>query len=177
MKPKLYGLVAEFADADALLRAARGAHGRGFRKMDAYAPCPVEGLAEAVGMHFNGVPILCLLGGLTGAAVAYGMQAFSAIRDYPLNVGGRPLHSWPSFIVITFELTVLFAALAAVLGMLLLNRLPQPHHPIFNTPHFTERNASRFYLCLEALDPCFDRAETHALLDRYAPLHIWEVSE
>jgi hypothetical protein len=176
MKPELYGMVAEFADADALLQAANGAYLRGFRKMDAFTPCPVEGLAEAVGMQFNGVPLLCLGGGLTGAAVAYGMQAYSAIWDYPLNVGGRPLHSWPSFIVITFELTVLFAALAAAFGMLVLNRLPQPHHPIFNTPHYRERSSSRFYLALEARDPVFEANDARALLEEHHPLHVWEVS-
>jgi hypothetical protein len=174
--PKLHGLVAEFADARALVGAANAAYLRGFRKMDAYAPCPVEGLAEAVGMRFNGVPLICLGGGLTGAAVAYGMQAYSAIWDYPLNVGGRPFHSWPAFIPITFELTVLFAALAAAIGMLALNRLPRPHHPIFNTPHFAERSSSRFYLCLEARDPVFEVGDARALLEAQKPLHIWEVA-
>lgn len=177
MKPELYGVVAEFTEADALLRAANAAHLRGFRKMDAFTPCPVEGLAQAVGMQFNGVPLLCLGGGITGAALAYGMQAYSAIWDYPLNVGGRPLHSWPSFIVITFELTVLFAALAAAFGMLVLNRLPRPNHPIFNTPHYAERSASRFYLALEARDPVFELSDARALLEEQRPLHIWEVSE
>ena len=124
MKPPLYGLMAEFEQPEALLKASRAAQRAGYRKMDAYSPFPVEGVAEAIGFKHTRVPLVVLIGGITGAGVAYGMQYYSAVRDYPLNIGGRPLHSWPSFIPITFELTVLFASLAAVFGMLLMNGLP-----------------------------------------------------
>jgi hypothetical protein len=177
VKARPYGLVAEFADPDTLLDAIKAARERGYRKMDAYAPCPVDGLAEALGVRFTGVPFVCLCGGLTGGAIAYGMQCYSAVYDYPLNVGGRPLHSWPSFLVITFELTVLFAALSAAIGMLMLNGLPRPHHPIFNTPFFAERNSSRFYLCIEECDRRFDSIETMAFLKAQRPLHVWEVAQ
>lgn len=171
----LHGMAAEFADPHALLEAAHKAGVAGFTKVDAYTPHPVEGLADALGCHSTRVPLITLLGAIAGAATAYGMQFYAATIDYPLNVGGRPLHSWPSFIPITFELSVLFASIAAVLGMLLLNRLPRPSHPIFELPGFRERSHSHYYLCIEAQDPRFPQAL--AFLQEQNPSGVWEVPQ
>ena len=173
--PVLYGLVAEFLEPEPLIAAARAARRARYRRMDAYSPFPVEGLAEALGMRFNGVPLATLLAGIGGGVTAYGLQLYSAAVDYPINVGGRPLHSWPAFVPITFELTVLAAAFGAVVSMIALNGLPRPHHPIFETPFFTERNSSRFYLCIEARDRKFGEQRTRAFLEDQAPEHVWEV--
>ncbi len=143
--------------------------------MDAYTPYPVEGLAEALGMKRNRVSLITLICALSGSTAGYLMQYYSAVWDYPINVGGRPLHSWPSFIPITFELTVLFGAIGGVIGMFALNGLPRPHHPIFDTPHFEERNASRFYLCIESTDPLFDTEKTKVALLETHPANVWEV--
>jgi hypothetical protein len=168
-------LVAEFENADALLAAVRAARSAHYRQMDAYSPYHVEGLAEELGMHFTGVSLTTLLCGIGGGTTGYLMQLFAAAYDYRLNVGGRPFHSWPAFIPITFELTVLAASFGAALSMLILNGLPRLNHPIFETPFFRERNASRFYLCIEARDRHFDRDETRALLEKQHPADIWEV--
>lgn len=176
MKPgELYGIVAEFTDPESLLHAARRAYTSGYRRMDAFTPYPVDDLAEAIGMRRTWVPLITLLCGIAGGLGGYGMQAYSAIVDYPLNVGGRPLHSWPAFVPVTFELTVLCAALGAVVGMMALNGLPRPNHPIFETPFFAERNQSRFYLCIEATDRRFERRATTEFLHTLAPAEIWEV--
>jgi hypothetical protein len=175
--PRLYGLVAEFIAPEPLLAAAQHAREAGYRRMDAYTPFPVEGLAETLGMRFTGVPLLTLLAGTLGGSGAYFMQWYSATIHYPLNVGGRPLHSWPAFVPVTFELTVLCASLTAAFGMLFLNGLPRPHHPIFNTPHYEERNASRFYLCVEARDAKFREEEVRRFLEEQKPEYIWEVLE
>lgn len=175
MKPPLHGLVAEFSTAEALLAATREARRIGYRNMDAYTPHPVEDLAEALGVTRTGVPLLTLLGGIAGGILALGMQVYSAACDYPLNVGGRPLLSWPAFVPITFELTILGACLAAILGMLALNGLPCPHHPIFETPFFIERNAASYYLCIEAGDALFDLEKTASFLRGQWSQHVWEV--
>jgi hypothetical protein len=175
MKPNLYGLMAEFANPEELLRAAQAAYDAGYRKMDAYSPSPIDGVAEAIGFTKTRVPLVVLIGGIIGAATAYGMQYYSAVRDYPLNVGGRPLHSWPAFVPITFELTVLFAAFAAVIGMLAMNRLPKPYHPVFNIPEFKLASQTRFFLCLEASDPRFSQQNAQHFLESLGPLAIHEV--
>ena len=175
--PRLHGLVAEFDESAKVLAAARAAYEKGYRNMDAFTPYNVEALAEALGMKRNGVPLITLICGITGGLTGYGMQFFAATIHYPLNVGGRPLHSWPAFVPITFELTILFAALGGVIGMLALNRLPRLNHPIFETPFFTERNESHFYLCIESSDRRFDLEDTGAFLRSLAPLKVWEVPE
>lgn len=175
MKSNLYGLMAEFATPEDLLRAAQGAYDAGYRKMDAYSPSQVEGVAEAIGFKKTQVPLVVLVGGIIGCLTAYGMQYYSAVRDYPVNVGGRPLHSWPAFIPITFELTVLFAAFAAVLGMLAMNRLPKPYHPVFNVPEFKLASQTRFFLCLQAEDPEFSEESAQLFLQSLGPLAIHEV--
>ncbi len=175
MTTALYGIVGEFLEPASVLAAAQAARQQGYYKMDAYTPFSVEGLAEAIGVERNPVARIVLITGILGALTAYTLQTYSAVFDYPLNVGGRPLHSWPAFIPITFELTVLFAALGGLLGMLWLNGLPSPYHPIFNTPHFEERSHSRFYLCIEADNEFFRPAEVRALLDAHHPAAVWEV--
>lgn len=177
MSTPLHGLAAEFLEAADVLAAARHAREQGYRVMDAYTPFLVEGLAEEVGLPRTGVPRAFLLGGLAGGSLAFLMQSYAAAWDYPLNVGGRPLFSWPAFVPITFELTVLFGALCGVLAMLALNGLPRLHHPIFNIPHFAERSHSRFYLCIAARDPLFEQEKTRQLLAGHNPAAIWEVPE
>jgi Protein of unknown function (DUF3341) len=160
----LYGLMAEFHEPAALVAAAHRAREAGYRKVDGYSPFPIEELAEALGHHRSPLPLLVLLGGILGAAVGYGLQYWAAVIEYPVNVGGRPFHSWPSFIPPTFETTILFAAFAAVLGMLAVNGLPEPYHPVFNVPSFALASKDRFFLCIEATDPQFDEDETRGFL-------------
>jgi hypothetical protein len=173
---EIYGLLAEFDGPEPVLAAARDAYREGYRHLDAHTPFPVEGLAEAVGFQKRKLPLIVLLGGLAGLAAGYGLQYYAAVVGYPMNVGGRPLHSWPQFIPVTFEMTILGAALAAVLGMLALNKLPQPYHPLFNVPEFERASQNRFFLCIEATDPRFDRRATHELLQSFKPraVHVVE---
>jgi hypothetical protein len=174
-KPPIYGLLAEYTTPESLVEAAGRAYAEGYRKMDAYSPMPVEGLAEAIGFTHNRMPLIVLIGGLTGAATAYGMMYFSAVINYPFNIGGRGLHTWPAFVPITFELTILFAAFAAVLGMLGLNGLPMPYHPVFNAPGFAMASRNRFFLCIEARDPKFDPVATRRFLEGLGPKSVVEV--
>jgi Protein of unknown function (DUF3341) len=174
-RPPTYGLMAEFNDPNNLVTAARRTREEGYRRMDAYTPFPVEGLAEALGFQRTRVPLLVLIGGIVGCVGGYIMQYYIAVIDYPINVGGRPLHSWPSFIVITFELTVLAAALAAVLGMLALNGLPTPHHPVFNVPRFALASRDRFFLVIEATDPRFHLEGTRHFLKSLGSREITDV--
>lgn len=172
----IYGLMAEFLTPDAVLEATRRAYDRGYRRMDAYSPIPVEGLDEALGFRRSRMTTVVLIGGVIGAVGGYFMQWYTAVIDYPYNIGGRPFDSWPAFIPITFETTVLCAALAAVLGMLGLNGLPRPHHPVFNVPAFALASRSRFFLCLESIDPLFDREATRRFLEELHPREISEVA-
>ncbi len=174
----LYGVLAEFTTPEELIHAVERARADGYRRMDAYSPFPVEGLAQAMGLKRNMVPFITLLGGLAGGIGGFGFQYWAAAITYPQNIGGRPLNSWPAFIPVTFELTVLGASLCAVLGMLALNRLPQPHHPVFNVSRFAAHASSdRFYLCIEARDPKFHIAETMRFLQGLGPHHVSEVTD
>ena len=175
MKTPIYGLVAEFDTPAEIVAAARKAHQQGYRKMDAYSPFPVEGLSEAVGFHHDNVALICLVGGLIGLATAYAMQYWINVIAYPVNVGGRPLHSWPAFIVVCFEMTILFGGLAAAFGMLAMNGLPMPYHPLFNVPSFSLASRDKFFLCIEAVDPKFDHEATYKFLASLAPRTITEV--
>jgi hypothetical protein len=166
---EVYGIIAEFLTPEAVREAAQKAYAAGYRHMDAYSPIPVDGLAEACGFKKNGIPLVVLIGGVAGALTGFLMQWYSATTHYPINVGGRPLNSWPMFIPITFELTILFAAFAAVLGMLGLNGLPRPHHPVFSVPNFMLASRSRFFLCLQARDPMFDLEATRRFLEDLKP--------
>src|SRR5918998_1130600 len=139
------------------------------------SPYPIEELAEAIGFHRTRLPIIVLIGGIIGGLVGYGLQYYVAVIDYPLNVGGRPLHSWPSFIPITFEMTVLFAAFSAVFGMLALNKLPMPYHPVFNNPRFALATQDRFFLVIEARDPKFNHEETTRFLQSLNPYEVTDV--
>jgi len=171
----IYGLMAEFDSAAHLVAAARRVRDEGYRKTDAFSPFPVEGLDEALGVRPTRLPFLVLLGGLLGASGGYFMLYYSAVYDYPFNVGGRPFHSWPAFIPITFELTILTAALFAVFGVLALNGLPMPYHPVFNVPRFALASRDRFFLCIESNDPLFDRHDTAELLHSLDPREVTEV--
>ena len=173
--PIIYGLLAEFADPEKVLAAARQAHQEGYRCLDAYSPFPVEGLAEALGRKPTVVPRIVLLGGLCGGLGGYFMQWYAMVLDYPINVGGRPFHSWPTFVPITFELTILAAAISAIVSMLALNRLPQPHHSVFNVPEFARASTDRFFLCVESSDPRFDPVTTKEFLEALKPISLREV--
>ncbi len=173
----LYGLMAEFHDPSSVVAAARRAYREGYRKMDAYTPFPIEELAEALGYHSRGrLPRLVLLGGLVGCVAGFALQYWTSVYAYPLNVGGRPLNSWPAFVPVTFETTVLFAALTAVLAMLGLNGLPRPHHPVFNAPNFALASQDRFFLCIEAEDPLFDAVHTRAFLESAGAVMVSDVA-
>jgi hypothetical protein len=150
-------------------------HEEGYRRVDAYTPYPIEELSEAIGVKQTRLPYIVLFGGIAGGLAGYLLQYWTSVIDYPLNVGGRPLHSWPAFIVPTFEMTILGAALAAVFGMLALNGLPRPHHPIFNAPGFALASRDRFFLCIEAEDPRFDLEKTAAFLRSLGPREVSNV--
>ena len=174
-RPPIHGLMAEFENATELVLAAHRAHEAGYRRMDGYTPFPVEGLSEAIGFKKDRVALVVLIGGILGGLSGYLMQYWISVVSYPLNVGGKPLHSWPAFIVVTFEMTVLFAGLAGVFGMLALNGLPMPYHPVFNVPRFALATRDRFFLCIEARDPKFDRVETRRFLESLGGREIAEV--
>ena len=171
----VYGLMAEFDSPQQLLDAAHKAHGAGYKKMDAFSPFPVEGLAEAIGFHKNMVPFVVLVGGIIGGLSGYLLQYYVAVITYPINVGGRPYHSWPSFIIVTFEMTILFAGLSAVFGMLALNGLPMPYHPVFNVAEFAKASDNKFFLVVFSTDPKYDAARTRDFLKGLAPRAISEV--
>jgi hypothetical protein len=170
-----YGLLAEFQDTGSLIRAARRVHAEGYRRMDAYTPFPVHGLADALGFRKTRIAMVVLIGGLIGCIGGYFMQYWMMAIDYPLNIGGRPLNSWPSYLPVTFECTILVAALFNVLGMLALNGLPRPHHPLFEIPQFKRANIDRFFLCIETSDPKFDSVQTRNLLEELQPVEVIDV--
>ena len=171
----IYGLMAEFHSPESLLHAAERASREGFKRMDAYTPFPIEGLAEALRIGPTRVPLMVLIGGLIGCIGGFLLQYWIAVIWYPLNVGGRPLNSWPAFIPVTFELTILLAALAAFLGVLALNGLPMPYHPVFNVPQFELASRNRFFLCIEAADPRFERDGTQKFLESLSPDGVYPV--
>ena len=171
----LHGLMAEFATPTALVAAANRARLAGYQKMDAYSPIPIEELSEALGMRRSRLPMIVLAGGILGGLAGYGLEYWSQVIEWPMNIGGRPFHSWPSFLPITFECTVLGAALACVLGMLALNGLPTPYHPLFNVPRFALSSRDRFFLCIMSRDPLFDRDRTRRFLERFTPRSLAEV--
>jgi len=172
---RIYGLLAEFDQPDVLLEAAHKARSAGYTRMEAYSPFPVHGLAAALGFAHTRLPFIVLSGGIVGAVGGFFMQWYANVVSYPINIAGRPLNSWPAFIVITFELTILCAGLAAVLGMLALNGLPQPYHPLFNIRRFELASRSAFFLSLQRRDPKFDLIETRRFLESLNPKAIYEV--
>ena len=172
----IYGLLAELDSPEDLLAAARRVREEGYRDVDAYTPFPIEEVSQALGYHGSRMPIIVFLGGVAGLLTGYGLQRYSAVVDYPLNVGGRPTHSWPMFIPVTFELTVLTAALAAFLAVFVLCRLPRFHHPLFAAPLFGRATDDGFYLCVSADDPKFDPAGTREMLHDLRATEIEEVA-
>jgi hypothetical protein len=175
MSAPVYGLMAEFSDPNELVGAARETHAAGYRAFDCYTPFPIEELAEAMGRHHSNLPLLVLIGGILGGLGGYLLCYWTSVIDYPLIVGGRPFNSVPSFIPVTFECTILGAALTAVLGMLGLNGLPMPYHPVFHVPRFALASRDRFFLCIESSDPRFDIDETWGFLSRMQPRQVSQV--
>ena len=164
MKTPIYGLLAEFHSPSEVVEAAEKVHAAGFSKVDGYSPYPIEELSEALELHKSHLPKLVLAGGLTGLLAGFGLEYWASVIVYPMNIGGRPFLSWPAFIVPAYETTILFAAGTAVLGMLFLNGLPEPYHPVFNVPGFALASRDKFFLCIEAADPKFDRVLTAKFL-------------
>jgi len=172
----IYGVIAEFENPTALVNAARAAREKGYRKLDAYSPFPIEELNDALELHRNKLPLIVLVGGIVGGILGYLLQYYVTVIYFPINIAGRPLHSWPSYIVITFEMTILFAALSAVLGLLALCGLPMPYHPVFNVPRFALASRNRFFLLIQARDPLFDREKTSEFLLALEPREVSEVA-
>lgn len=170
-----FGVLAEFAEGDELVAAAGTVHEAGYRHVEAYSPLPVEGLAEALGFQRTGLPLVVLCGGIVGCLCGYALQYYTTVVAYPLNIGGRPLNSWPSFVPVMFEVTVLFAALSAVLGMLGMNGLPRPHHPLFAVPQFDRASQDGFFLLIRQSDPLFDKTATRELLHQLGSSEIIDV--
>ena len=167
-----YGLMAEFATPDDLLEAAKRTYGKGYRTIDAFAPLPIHGLAAAIGFNRTNLPVFTFICGLVGAVVGYGMQYWIQVVDFPLNIGGRPLHSGPMFIPVTFEMTILFAALGTFLGLWILNGLPMLYHPVFNVAGFERASQDGFFLCIESADPLFDAEGTTSFLEDLNPVEV-----
>jgi hypothetical protein len=171
----IYGILAEFDEPTEIVEAAEAARAAGYRRMDAYTPFPVEGLSAAIGFERTRLPWIIFIGGLCGCIGGFAMQYWCAAVNYPVNVGGRPLNSWPMFIPVTFEVTILSAATAAVVGLFVLNGLPMPYHPVFNVPQFALASRNRFFLCIEARDPKFDVAKTREFFTTLNARGIYEV--
>lgn len=171
----IYGVMAEFDNPEMLCASAGRAHEAGYRRMDAYSPFPIEGLAEVIGFKPTQLPLIVLIGGILGGIGGFYLQYWTSVIDYPMLIGGKPYNSWPAFIPVTFETTILGAALAAVLGMLALNGLPMPYHPVFNVERFALASRDRFFLCIEAADPKFDAKETVEFLRSLNPAAVYEV--
>ena len=176
-RSSVYGLMAEFDDPTTLVAATDRAHHQGYRRMDAYSPFPIEELHDAIGSPPSRLPLIVLIGGLLGCIGGYVLQYWVSVVAYPVNVGGKPLHSWPAFIPVTFECTILAAALAAVLGMLALNGLPMPYHPVFNVPRFALASRNRFFLVIEAADTKFELEETRRFLETLGPREVSTVAD
>ncbi len=173
----IHGLIADFDTPTALVEAAEQAYRNGYRKMDAYSPYPIEELHEALGTPHTRLPLLVLCGGLLGGLGGYALQYWTSVIGYPLSIGGKPLHSWPAFIPITYECTILASALTAVFGMLALNGLPQPYHPVFNVASFAKASSTRFFLCIEARDPNFHAENTRRFLETLNPSEVTTVED
>jgi hypothetical protein len=176
-RSNLHGVMGEFKTPERLLAAAKKVREAGYRHVEAYTPFPIEGLAQAIGFRWTAVPLITLIGGIGGGLTGFGLQYWCSAISYPLNIAGRPLNSWPAFIPVTFELTVLGASIFAVVGMLALNKLPQPYHPVFNLERFARASTDRFFLCIEARDPKFDLVESSRFLQELSAQHVTEVKD
>jgi hypothetical protein len=175
MRTPIYGLLAEFHSPQEVVEAAEKVHGAGYRKVDGFSPYPIEELSEALELHKSHLPKLVLAGGLTGLVAGFGLEYWASVIAYPMNIGGRPFFSWPAFVVPAYETTILFAAGAAVFGMLALNGLPEPYHPVFNVPGFALASRDKFFILIEATDPKFDRTETAKFLKGVGASDVSEV--
>lgn len=175
MNHNLYGLMVEFDQPEPLLNAARRAKEAGYTCMDAYSPMPVEGLADAIGFRSTMVQRLVFIAGVLGATGGFTLCWWMTVVAYPHIVAGRPLNSWPAYVAITFESMVLIACLTAMVGMLALNGLPQPYHPVFNVKRFEHASLDKFFLCIEAADPKFDRQATRDFLEQLDSQGVMEV--
>ena len=173
--PSIYGIMGEFDNPSELVAAARRTYEAGYRRINGYSPYPIEELSEAIGFTRTALPLIVLIGGILGGLGGFLMQYWMEVIDYPLNVGGKPYNSWPAFIPITFECTVLVAAFSAVLGMLILNKLPQPYHPVFNAPNFALATRDRFFLVIEANDPRFSHNETKQFMETVGARNVSDV--
>lgn len=171
----LYGYLAEFESPQALVDAAEKMHEAGYTKTDAFTPFPVPEIDDALGIKRSILPWIILLAGIAGGLLGFGMQWFSNVVHYPLNIGGRPVNSWPMFIPITFEMTILFSAFTAGLGMLLMNGFPKHYHPVFNVPSFARASSTGFFLCIEESDPNFDPVKTREFLQSLNPIEVTEI--
>ena len=175
--PRLHGLMAEFDTPTALITAAERTREAGYTTLDAFSPYPIEQVNDALDLPRTRLPWIVFFGGLTGTIAGYGLEYWASVIAYPLNIGGRPLHSMPSFIVPAYETTILFAAFAAVIGMIVANGLPRPYHPVFNVPQFGAATSDRFFLLIEARDPKFDMAATRRFLEELRPIGVTDVPE
>ncbi|GGA71004.1 membrane protein [Edaphobacter acidisoli] len=172
----IYGLLAEFNTPGELVEATEAAYQAGYRRMECYTPYPVEEAASALRFHKTRVPLVCLVGGLMGLTTAFSMETWINVWAYPLNIGGRPLFSWPAFIIPAYEWTILFSGLAAAFGMFALCGLPQLYHPVFNAQNFrVGATTDKFFLCLEAADPQFSPTGTRAFLEQFTAVSVVEV--
>jgi hypothetical protein len=171
----LYGVIAEFVDAQSLLDGANAAREQGYTSLDAYSPFPIHGLHEAIGFHTTRLPLIILSGGILGGLSGFFMCWYANVISYPINIGGKPYNAWPAWIPITFECTVLIAAFAAVFGMLALNGLPMPYHPVFNVPRFNQASRDKFFLVIHARDPKFDHEQVTQFLESLAPREVSDV--
>jgi hypothetical protein len=172
----LYGLMAEFDNPTDIVEAANRARLAGYTAMDAYTPFPIEELNDALGLKRNALPLIVLMGGILGGLGGYSLEFWTQVIAWPMNIGGRPFHSWPHFIPVTFECTILGASLAAFLGMIALNKLPMPYHPVFNVPRFALASRNGFFLCIEARDPRFDLEKTRGFLETLGPREVSTVA-
>src|SRR5246127_3816409 len=176
-RTQIYGMMAEFDTPDSIVHAAKLTHEAGYRRIDAYSPFPIEALAEAIDFHPTDVPLVVLIGGILGGVSGFFLQYWIHVINYPINVGGRPLNSWPAFIVVTFEMTILFAGIFTVFGMLALNGLPKPHHPVFAVPQFSLVTDDAFFFYIESNDPKFDGEKTRAFLQELNPVGVYVVDD
>lgn len=173
----LHGVMGEFETPEQLVSAAKKAREAGYKHVEAYTPFPIEGLSEHIGFRWTAVPLITLIGGVGGGLTGFALQYWCSVISYPINIGGRPLNSWPAFIPVTFELTVLGASIFAVVGMIALNKLPQPHHPVFNIERFAHASTDRFFLCIEARDAKFDVTASARFLQEQHAVHVTEVKD